>query len=82
MRARYPARVPSATITIDGIEMDLMPERALFLRAARALVVADLHVFDRDSAEPVGIVADRSGQKAAQGSMSPVLAGPPVAEAP
>lgn len=53
--ARYPARVPSAAITIDGIAMELMPERALFLRAARALVVADLHVGKSESYRRFGV---------------------------
>jgi DNA ligase-associated metallophosphoesterase len=47
--------VPSAAITIDGIEMDLMPERALFLRAAKALVVADLHVGKSESYRRFGV---------------------------
>ena len=40
---------------IDGIEMDLMPERALFLRAAKALVVADLHVGKSESYRRFGV---------------------------
>jgi uncharacterized protein len=47
--------VPSTAITIDGIEMDLMPERALFLRAAKALVVADLHVGKSESYRRFGV---------------------------
>ncbi len=35
--------------------MDLMPERALFLRAARALVVADLHVGKSESYRRFGV---------------------------
>jgi DNA ligase-associated metallophosphoesterase len=47
--------VPNASITIDGIELDLMPERALFVRAARALVVADLHVGKSESYRRFGV---------------------------
>ncbi len=35
--------MPSAEIKLDELDVELMPERAIFLRGARALVVADLH---------------------------------------
>ncbi|MFM1867707.1 MAG: hypothetical protein RL591_1115 [Planctomycetota bacterium] len=38
-----------------GLVADLMPERALFLRAARALVVADLHVGKSESYRRFGV---------------------------
>lgn len=47
--------VPSAIITLDEVEAELLPERALFLRAARALVVADLHVGKSESYRRFGV---------------------------
>jgi DNA ligase-associated metallophosphoesterase len=41
--------VPNALLQIDGLDIELMPERALFIRAARALVVADLHIGKSES---------------------------------
>jgi DNA ligase-associated metallophosphoesterase len=49
--------VPSAIISIDGREVELLPERAAFLRAARALVVADLHVGKSESYRRFGVPA-------------------------
>jgi DNA ligase-associated metallophosphoesterase len=42
-------------ITLDSHEAELLPERALFLRAARALVVADLHVGKSESYRRFGV---------------------------
>jgi len=58
--------VPNATITLDvgatdapkgaqPVVVDLMPERALFVRAARALVVADVHVGKSESYRRFGV---------------------------
>ena len=47
--------VPSAFTSIDGIDLELLPERAVFLRAARALVVADLHVGKAESYRRFGV---------------------------
>jgi DNA ligase-associated metallophosphoesterase len=47
--------VPSACTSIDGIELELLPERALFLRAERALVVADLHVGKAEAYRRFGV---------------------------
>jgi len=59
--------VPNATIVLTegviglaaaqgtGIDVELMPERALFIRAARALVVADLHVGKSESYRRFGV---------------------------
>ncbi|MFZ9914205.1 MAG: hypothetical protein ACO3IB_02560 [Phycisphaerales bacterium] len=49
--------MPSAIISIDGREVELLPERAAFLRAARALVVADLHVGKSESYRRFGVPA-------------------------
>jgi DNA ligase-associated metallophosphoesterase len=38
-----------------GLVVDLLPERALFIRAARALVVADLHVGKSESYRRFGV---------------------------
>jgi DNA ligase-associated metallophosphoesterase len=51
----YPDAVPGAIITLDSIEAELLPERALFLKAARALVVADLHVGKSESYRRFGV---------------------------
>lgn len=40
---------------LDGIEAELMPERALFLCAERALVVADLHIGKAESYRRFGV---------------------------
>jgi DNA ligase-associated metallophosphoesterase len=59
--------VPNATIVLTegvvglaaaqdaGLVVDLLPERALFIRAARALVVADLHVGKSESYRRFGV---------------------------
>jgi len=47
--------MPSATVKLDDNEAELMPERALFLRSARALVVADLHVGKSESYRRFGV---------------------------
>jgi len=47
--------VPSATVSLDGIDAELMPERALFLCADRALVVADLHIGKSESYRRFGV---------------------------
>jgi len=58
--------VPNATITLDvgatdapkgahPVVVDLMPERALFVRAARALVVADIHVGKSEAYRRFGV---------------------------
>jgi DNA ligase-associated metallophosphoesterase len=47
--------VPSACTSIDGVELELLPERALFLRAERALVVADLHVGKAEAYRRFGV---------------------------
>lgn len=47
--------MPSASVQFDGIEAELLPERALFLRAARALVVADLHIGKSESYRRFGV---------------------------
>lgn len=47
--------MPSALVDLDGIEAELLPERAVFLRAARALVVADLHIGKSESYRRFGV---------------------------
>ncbi|MFZ4750208.1 MAG: ligase-associated DNA damage response endonuclease PdeM [Phycisphaerales bacterium] len=47
--------MPGAQVTLDGIDAELMPERALFLRAPRALVVADLHFGKSESYRQFGV---------------------------
>jgi uncharacterized protein len=47
--------MPSAEVTLDGVEVELLPERALFLRRARALVVADLHIGKSESYRRFGV---------------------------
>ena len=47
--------MPGAQVTLDGIDAELMPERALFLRAPRALVVADLHIGKSESYRRFGV---------------------------
>ena len=47
--------MPSAEVNLDGIEAELMPERALFLKRARALVVADLHIGKSESYRRFGV---------------------------
>jgi len=49
--------VPSATISIDGNSAELLPERALFITSARALVVADLHIGKSESYRRFGVPA-------------------------
>lgn len=47
--------MPNTAVSFDGIDAELMPERALFLCAARALVVADLHVGKSESYRRFGV---------------------------
>lgn len=47
--------MPSAEVNLDGIEAELLPERALFLKRARALVVADLHIGKSESYRRFGV---------------------------
>jgi len=47
--------MPSAMVKLDDSEAELMPERALFLRGARALVVADLHIGKSESYRRFGV---------------------------
>ena len=47
--------MPSATVRLDDSEAELMPERALFLRGVRALVVADLHIGKSESYRRFGV---------------------------
>ena len=47
--------MPSAQVSLDGVDAELMPERALFLRAERALVVADLHFGKSESYRQFGV---------------------------
>jgi DNA ligase-associated metallophosphoesterase len=47
--------MPNTAVSLDGIDAELMPERALFLCAARALVVADLHVGKSESYRRFGV---------------------------
>lgn len=47
--------MPSAIVQLDGTDAELMPERALFLRGARALVVADLHIGKSESYRRFGV---------------------------
>ena len=47
--------MPSAEVKLDGVEAELMPERALFLKRARALVVADLHIGKSESYRRFGV---------------------------
>jgi DNA ligase-associated metallophosphoesterase len=47
--------VPNAELDLDGLQLSLLPERALFLRAARALVVADLHVGKSEAYRRFGV---------------------------
>ena len=47
--------MPSATVKLDDNEAELMPERALFLRGVRALVVADLHIGKSESYRRFGV---------------------------
>ena len=47
--------MPSARVEVDGVEAELLPERALFLRAERALVVADLHIGKSESYRRFGV---------------------------
>ena len=49
--------MPSATISIDGNAVELLPERALFIASARALVVADLHIGKSESYRRFGVPA-------------------------
>ncbi|MFM7052475.1 MAG: ligase-associated DNA damage response endonuclease PdeM [Planctomycetota bacterium] len=49
--------MPSSIISIDGREIELLPERAAFLRAPRALVVADIHVGKSESYRRFGVPA-------------------------
>ena len=47
--------VPNTAVTIGGIDVELMPERALFVPSARALVVADIMMSTRESQRRVGV---------------------------
>jgi DNA ligase-associated metallophosphoesterase len=47
--------MPSAHTVVEGVELELMPERALFLPAARALVVADIHIGKSESYRRFGV---------------------------
>jgi len=47
--------MPSALVDLDGVEAEFLPERALFLRAERALVVADLHIGKSESYRRFGV---------------------------
>ncbi|MFM7134408.1 MAG: ligase-associated DNA damage response endonuclease PdeM [Planctomycetota bacterium] len=47
--------MPSAITSLDGREVEFLPERAAFLRGARALVVADLHVGKSESYRRFGV---------------------------
>ncbi len=47
--------VPNTAVHIGGIEVELMPERALFVPSARALVVADIMMSTRESQRRVGV---------------------------
>ncbi len=47
--------MPNAEVELDGLQFSLMPERALFLHRARALVVADLHVGKSEAYRRFGV---------------------------
>ena len=54
----------SVAINLDGTEALLLPERAVFLGSARALVVADVHERRSESSRPDEEALDRLGRAA------------------